>query len=314
METVNITYRINFDDRAPEVFDFSLDEESFDLVTTDAENLPKWTKLEFRQCSHCPLDKAEHTHCPLAKNIHHIVDRFHDTKSIDVVEMDVSTPERRVIQSTSLQQAIASMFDLIFPTSGCPKTEYMKPMARFHLPLASEEETVFRVTSMYLLAQYFLHTSSQGGRIELQGLNDIYDDMNILNKALASRLQTATDSDSAKNAIALLDMYSTLVPVLVDDELAELRGFFKAYLPEGELEVAKTNYLEKAKSFSMDLELEAVNSVDDEPAWMRDAKAGDEKDSLGAGDSSESNEMSAADKILQGSSLSLSLEPIIDDK
>jgi hypothetical protein len=32
----------------------------------------------------------------------------------------------------------------------------VKPMARFHLPLASEEETIYRATTMYLLAQYFL--------------------------------------------------------------------------------------------------------------------------------------------------------------
>ncbi|MCK5880798.1 MAG: hypothetical protein KAG18_02920, partial [Sinobacterium sp.] len=302
MDTVKITYRINFDDKDSEVFDFNLDEETFNLVLEDTADLPKWTELSFRQCSHCPLNEAEHTHCPLAKNMYHIVERFHDTKSIDVVEMDVTTAERRVIQSTALQQAIASMFDLIFPTCGCPKTEYMKPLARFHLPLASEEETVFRVTSMYLLAQYFLRTSAQGGLIELHGLADIYGDMNILNKAVASRLQYATQSDSAKNAIALLDMYSTLVPVLVEDELAELRGFFKAYFPEGELEVATTNYLEKAKSHSFEMEEMAEENLESgAPAWMREAKGGGSESPV-----AEDAAMLAADKILQGSSLSLS--------
>ncbi len=309
MDAVNITYRINLDNKTSEVFEFKLDAETFDLIATDVETYPKWTELKFRQCSHCPLDPSEHTHCPLAVNISHVVERFHHTKSIDIVEMDVTTAERRVIQSTAIQHVIASMFDLIFPSCGCPKTEYMKPLARFHLPLASEEETVFRVTSMYSLAQYFLRTSGQGGMVELNGLGDIYDDMNILNKAVASRLQLATDSDSAKNAIALLDMYSTLVPVLVDDELAELRGFFKAYFPDGELEVAQTNYLEKAKSFS--LELEDVDETSDnintnEPAWMREAKKGEVEEVIPTGPAAE---MSAADKILQGSSLSLSLEP-----
>jgi len=312
MSAVNIRYTLNLSNQVSETFDFNLDEESFDLITSDQADLPQWTELEYRQCSHCPLDKAEHSHCPLAANIHPIVERFHDTRSIDEVEMDVTTPERRVIQKTALQHAIASMFELILPVCGCPKTEHMKPLARFHLPLASEEETVFRVTSMYLLGQYFVRTTGDtGGRIELDGLSEIYEGLNILNKAVASRLQHATQSDSVKNAITLLDMYSTLVPVLVEDELAEMRGFFKAYMPEGQVvEAVTTNYLEKAKSFSMDLELEPVSGGDDDvPAWLKQQDEGDEDKS----NDDEDNSMAVADKILASSGLSLSLEPMNDN-
>ncbi len=282
MESVNITYRITPENGATEAFDFKLDAETFDLISEDITDPPAWTELEFRQCSHCPLDSSEHTHCPLALQLFCIVDRFHDTKSIDEVEMEVITEERRVIQKTAIQRVIASMCGLVFPICGCPKTEYMKPLARFHLPLASEEETVFNVTGMYLLAQYFLHTSSREAKIELEGLTTIYDDMHVLNKAVASRLQTATRSDSTKNAVTLLDMYSTLIPMLVEDELAEMRGFFKAYLPEGEAEVASTNYLEKAKAFSLELvpiEDEIEESVvgndteDDRPSWLKEVRA-----------------------------------------
>ncbi len=308
MDTVNITYRINFDSGKSEVFDFNLDEQSFDLIASDNVELPNWTELSYRKCEHCPLDEAEHSHCPLAVNIFQVVDRFHDTRSIDEVELDVTTRERRVIQKTALQHAIASMFDVVFPTCGCPQTALMKPLARFHLPLASEEETVFRVTSMYLLAQYFMRNAqSGGGRIELEGLTDIYDNLHILNKTVASRLQSATQSDSVKNAITLLDMYSTLVPVLVEDELVEIRGFFKAFFPDMDLEEATTNYLEKAKNFS--LELEPVDSADaDEPDWMKEAKG-----NLGQEGSGSAEDMTAADKILSASGLSLSLEPIGDD-
>ena len=34
--------------------------------------------------------------------------------------------------------------------SGCPVLEQLKPMARFHLPFASVEETIYRAASMYL--------------------------------------------------------------------------------------------------------------------------------------------------------------------
>jgi hypothetical protein len=42
-------------------------------------------------------------------------------------------------------------------TSGCRYTAYFKPMARFHLPFANEEETAYRAISMYLLSQRFLN-------------------------------------------------------------------------------------------------------------------------------------------------------------
>ncbi|MCB1615414.1 MAG: hypothetical protein KDI30_05310, partial [Pseudomonadales bacterium] len=184
--------------------------------------------------------------------------------------------ERRVIQKTAIQRAISSMLGLVFPTCGCPKTAYMRPMARFHLPLATEEETVFRVTGTYLLAQYFLNEKGKKGQFDFSGLTKIYEDLHILNTAIASRLKTATKSDSSKNAITLLDMYATLVPMLIEDQLVEIRGFFQAYLPEDDIEpvATKHNYLEKAKAFSLELELVPIegDKKDDIPDWMKEVR------------------------------------------
>lgn len=279
MNSVHIIYRIKLSESAPEVFDFRLAETTFDLISDEISNPPPWTRLEYRQCSHCPLSKEEHTYCPLALQLHSIVDRFHDTRSIDEVDVEVITEERQVKQRTALQRVIASMLDLVYPICGCPKTAFMKPLARFHLPLCSEEETIFRVTGMYLLAQYFLsRTASGDGRIEFDGLTDIYNDLHILNAAVASRLQSATQSDSSKNAITLLDMYSTLVPLLLEDELAEMRGFFQAYLPDADKAPVLTNYLERAKAFSLDMENLKLAPTDEEkrrddiPEWLKEAK------------------------------------------
>jgi hypothetical protein len=172
----------------------------------------------------------------MALQLHKVVERFHETRSIDEVKLEVITEDRTVVQTTALQRVLSSMLGLIFPTCGCPKTAYMRPMARFHLPLASEEETVFRVAGMYLVAQYFLTHNGKKGQFAFDGLISIYEDFHILNKAIASRLQYATDSDSSKNAITLLDMYSSLVPMLLEDQLAEIRGFFTAFLPEDEIQ------------------------------------------------------------------------------
>ncbi|MFN3714025.1 MAG: DUF6901 family protein [Alcanivoracaceae bacterium] len=280
MNSVNIIYRIKLNETTTEVFDFPLAEQTFDLICKDPVDPPKWARLDYRQCSHCPLSLETHQYCPLALQLHSIVDRFHDTRSIDEVEVEVITEERHFTQRTALQRIIASMLDLVYPICGCPKTAFMKPLARFHLPLCSEEETVFRVTGMYLLAQYFLsRTPSRRGKIEFDGLTDIYTDLHILNTAVASRLQSATQSDSAKNAITLLDMYSTLVPLLLEDELVEMRGFFQAYLPEDDIQpLAQTKYLEKAKAFSLDLDnlnltpTEEESKHDDMPEWLKEAR------------------------------------------
>jgi hypothetical protein len=318
MEPVRITYRIELNETTTEVFDFKLDAKSFELIREPVENPPNWTELAFKQCAHCPLKLEEHTHCPMALELHKVVERLHDTHSIDEVRLEVITEDRTVVQTTALQRVLSSMLGLVFPTCGCPKTAYMRPMARFHLPLASEEETVFRVAGMYLVAQYFLtHSSSvkdgRKGQFAFDGLISIYEDFHILNKAIASRLQYATDSDSSKNAITLLDMYSTLVPMLLEDQLAEIRGFFTAFLPEDEIqtEVATNNYLEKAKAFASELEtdlaLAPINSAASElPAWLHGKF---DEDEVKPASVISKTDTSAIDAILSASSLALSLEP-----
>ncbi len=311
MGSINISYKIVLNDSRVEVFDFQLSEDSFDLVSKPKDDPPEWAKLEHQQCSHCPLSEKDTEYCPLALQLHEIVDRFHDTKSIDQVEMEVITLDRRVIQKTDIQRVIASMLDLIFPSCGCPKTECMRPMSRFHLPLASEEERVFRVTGMYLLAQYFLKTSSQGGRLGFKGLIEIYEDLHILNVAIAKRLRSATSSDSAKNAVTLLDMYSTLVPMLLEDELAEMRSFFKAYLPEIEEAAPTTNYFEKFKELSFEL---VPTEADERPLWMRQLDPDYVFPEDMEPEELEALEETEADRILKKSSLKIALEPLAPEK
>ena len=147
-------------------------------------------------------------------------------------------------------------------------------------------------------------------------LGSAYGKLDDLNKAIASRLQYATDSDSSKNAITLLDMYSSLVPMLLEDQLAEIRGFFSAFLPADEIktDAPSNNYLEKAKAFVLEFESDLAlapienadnNSDSDVPAWLR-GSFDDEEKKPAAGKVADT---SAIDAILSASSLSLSLEP-----
>lgn len=307
-----VTYLIIINEKRVEAFDFMLDEDDFLIKNKTQVDLPEWTKLEYQQCSHCPLSTEEHEHCPVAVQLAGIIGHFEGTTSIDQIKMEVFTEERRVVQTTPLQSAIASMLELVFPACGCPKTEMLRPLSHFHLPLASEEETVFRVTSMYLLGQYFVNTTNNKGKIEFSGLIEFYKDLNVLNRAIASRIKNVTTSDSVKNAIALLDMYSNLVPLLVEDQLVEMRGFFKAFLPDDEQEpqeatdsIKRSTYLESFKSASLALE-PLDEAKDGEPDWLTgmDEQESPEKEE----EEPKPEEPSQIDVILKGSCLSL--EPI----
>ena len=98
-------------------------------------------------------------HCPVALNIQGLVEAFRESRSHESVEVTVTTAERTFSKATTLHEGISSLLGLIMATSGCPIMERLKPMARFHLPFASLEETTYRMLSMYLVAQLFVKRS-----------------------------------------------------------------------------------------------------------------------------------------------------------
>jgi hypothetical protein len=115
---------------------------------------------------------------------------------------------------------------LVIATCGCPHTAFFKAMGRFHLPLSSNEETLFRATSMYLLAQYFLTMEGRPARLELEGLTKIYRNMQIVNVAIANRLRSTSISDSSINAIVILDNFAKSLPHAIEKSLKDLRHLF----------------------------------------------------------------------------------------
>lgn len=103
-------------------------------------------------------------------------------------------------------------------------------MARFHLPLASIEETVYRATSMYLLAQYFACRGGKRPDLDLGGLAQIYAGLEVINLAMAQRLRGASEEDAAVNAVVIPDVLAKTLPFAILDELAGMRQLFSSYL------------------------------------------------------------------------------------
>lgn len=230
MGAIVITYNFQMKDRPSEVFVLHLNEHDLELTDNIPERLPEWTKLDFKRCRNCPLDSAKHTHCPVAANIVTLVRRFNHLISYDKMKVEITTRERHITKHTTAQRGISSLMGLIIAASGCPRTAFFKPMARFHLPLASDEETLFRVTSMYLMAQYFLLKDGHVADLEFDGLSRIYENMQIVNRALADRLRAATNKDSLVNAIIMLDNYALAFDFAIEESLEEMRYLFSPFL------------------------------------------------------------------------------------
>jgi len=232
MKNIEIVYRFGLPDGSVEEFRVELEPERLGLLTDIPETPPAWTELEFHQCRNCPLDVNSHRYCPLALSIVDIVEHFDHVLSYDLIHLEVLTEDRHISQQTSAQLGLSSLMGLLIATSGCPHTEYFKPMARFHLPLASRDETIYRAVSTYLLAQYFLHMEGGKAEFKLDGLKKIYDNIQEVNRRVAERLRAASEADSPVNAIVILDTYAKAVPIVIEDELDYIRYLFSPYLKQ----------------------------------------------------------------------------------
>ena len=229
MPHISIQYRFALANSAQEVFDIELDSRTLSPCTPLPKRLPPWTKLKFHKCSHCPLNARTHPQCPLAARLVNIVDRFDGLLSYEEVHLEVVTKERRISSATTVQRGIGSLLGLVIATSGCPHTAVFKPMARFHLPFAGRDETIYRATSMYLLAQYFLKKEHREADFTLEGLQHIYRNMQIVNSAVIERLRSATETDSMVNAVAVLDIYAKTVDIMIEQSLQNVRHLFEPF-------------------------------------------------------------------------------------
>lgn len=228
---ISIEYQFSFADGKREVFSLHFDEKTLDPVQKELPDpLPAWTKLSFYQCPNCPLSPAAHPYCPFATNIVNIVRRFDKLVSYDKIHMTIITKERTISQHTSAQQGVSSLLGLVIANSGCPHTAFFRPMTHFHQPLANVEETIFRAASMYLLSQYFAKQEGKEVSLELEGLKEIYQNIHVVNMAIANRLRAASSSDLPANAVILLDLYAMDFPHRIEKMLTGVRHLFAPFL------------------------------------------------------------------------------------
>lgn len=222
----DLQYQFSFEDSAKRRLIFRFDGEKTAIKTGASQQLPDWTLLTYNQCPNCVLTVK---HCPIATNIVEIIEKFDGLISYEKADLVVRTHNREISIKTTVQQGMSSLMGLAMASSGCPHTTFFAPMAHFHKPLADIYETVFRAASSYLLSQYFLKQDGRKSEFNLEGLTGIYKNLQIVNKSVAKRLRSITETDSSVNAVIILDSYAQALPLMLDSALNEIKEMYAEY-------------------------------------------------------------------------------------
>lgn len=203
-------------------------EKDFSLLNlNDSKN--NWARLAFHKCGHCPLNEEDFPFCPLASTIDSIISKTHNFLSYDEVYAQVEFRNRTVSSQISMQRALSSLLGLIIPASGCPHTAYFRPMSRYHLPFADTEETIYRATTMFLLAQYFIHKKNGCIPTDFSKLEVIYSNAHVVNTQICKRLREFCENDSPLNAITILDMLTMSIHSALRHDLDAFESYFSAF-------------------------------------------------------------------------------------
>jgi len=225
-QALRIEYRFDLPNGSRKHLKLQFSAADFRLVNEVTAEPPFWTELKFNQCGNCPLNSKQSPQCPAALQMVPAVEALKELVSFDTVGVTVIQAERTIHAETTAQQAMSSVFGLIMATAGCPWTDHLRPMARFHLPFASEAETVYRSVCMFLLARKLAGAADSAG---FAGLHQLYENLHVVNRDMSRRLGAAARTDPARNAMALLDSYTTLLPAALDSSLEDLKPLFDSW-------------------------------------------------------------------------------------
>lgn len=224
-QVVEIAYRISNADGRVQQYTIRLDRQTARLLNPPPSSPPEWTRLDVCQCANCPLEVANHPHCPLAVQLAQVVDDWSDAFSFQDVDYIVTTDERRFTGSTEARKILGSLLGLIMATSDCPRMQFLRPLARFHLPLASPEETAFRSLSAYLLEQYFLAPETRSADT-FDSFIERYAEIQTVNAGLTARIRQASQEDAVIDAVLGLDLLAHRIPFFARETVDSLRPLF----------------------------------------------------------------------------------------
>lgn len=216
-QPISIEYRFEWPDGRTLAVPILLDAVTLQVVARpQAEDDLPWVQLNASQCPNCPLRVDTHPRCPVAQRVAPLLTQFADATSFEAVKVEVCTAERNYSAATTVQQGVSSMLGLVMATSGCPVLDPLRPMARFHLPFASYEETAYRALSMYLVAQHLRANQGLAPDWALDGYIAMYEAIQQTNAAFGQRLKRFITNDANANALVILDCFAAMTSMDVE--------------------------------------------------------------------------------------------------
>ncbi|MDO8607622.1 MAG: hypothetical protein Q7R40_13880 [Phaeospirillum sp.] len=226
-DSATVRYRFHLPSTVAEEISLNFDRRSFHLRLPPVTEEADWVALDFHRCGHCPLTSEQSPFCPFAQALSRFIARFDAFYSYENVVVEVVTELRTVVAHGALQQGMSSLVGLIGATCGCPHLAFFRPLAHFHLPFASEEETLYRVFATHLLGQFIEAGAESGTPISLAGLQAGYEAASRVNQGISERIRAAFSKDAVVNGLIILDTFAQAAPYVIKEKLEELRYLFK---------------------------------------------------------------------------------------
>ncbi|MBT3235138.1 MAG: hypothetical protein HN353_04245 [Bdellovibrionales bacterium] len=200
-----------------------LDKNTLENTNKDHSDKPAWARLEHKQCDNCTLSPSNNPYCPVALSLVSLSDITQGLTSFEETSTRVITTEREYLHRGDLQKGISPLVGLLMASSGCPVFEIFKPMARFHIPFASKEETYYRLFGTVLISNYY---KNYVVNFDPGVLGDIYENVSVVNARLVQRFTDVTGGDSLLNSIVILDHLALRYVLDIEEVFSELKSYF----------------------------------------------------------------------------------------
>jgi hypothetical protein len=226
-----IEYRITLDDNHQFSYRIELDRV---YAAEAAQNAPAWTRLEYQQCSNCPLSKDNFSHCPAAVDLHRVIEDFQGLPAFKKVAVWVRTPEREYNKQVGLEEGLRALLGVIMATSACPVLGKLKPMAQHHLPFANSQEFILRTVSLYLTQQYFNLREGRVADWELKGLVRMFQQLQLVNQAFWQRIHATCEGDSNLKAFLTFFSMASSMTYSLETQLQKIRPLVMSSPDSGE--------------------------------------------------------------------------------
>ena len=226
MDNKSIQYAFILNNQLRASYDLTISEDGTLHPDCFPPKSPDWAKLEFCKCPHCPISAKASEYCPTALALNIIGEEWSGINSYEAIQVEINLQTRKVSARTSAQVALGSLVGLLMGASQCPHLSFFRPLARNHLPLATPEETSFRVLEN-LLAFCRLYESDPADFN--QKLEKIYDNLEILNRHITQRIKSVEKENVTTQAIIQLDCLAKLIPTAIEESKDKLLGYFTTF-------------------------------------------------------------------------------------